>query len=88
MLKRVEKRIIVKNKQGLHARPAALFVQIANKYDSSIKVLKDGEIVNGKSIMGILMLAAEKDSEIVLIAEGTDSEEAVNELEKLVMTDE
>ena len=88
MLKRIEKKIKVKNRQGLHARPAALFVQIANKYDSSIKVLKDDQIVNGKSIMGILMLAAEKDSEVVLIAEGTDSEEAIRELELLLNSDE
>ncbi len=88
MIKRIEKTVKVKNKQGLHARPAALFVQIANKYDSSIKVSKDDQIVNGKSIMGILMLAAEKDSEIILIAEGTDSEEAVRELEILLNTDE
>ncbi len=78
----------MKNKQGLHARPAALFVQIANKYDSSIKVLKDDQVVNGKSIMGILMLAAEKDSEVVIIAEGIDSEEAVLELENLLSSDE
>lgn len=88
MLKRVEKKIIVKNPQGLHARPAALFVQIANKYDSTIKVVKDDQIVNGKSIMGILMLAAEKDSEIMIIAEGTDSEEAINALETLVISHE
>jgi len=88
MLKRIERKIIVKNKQGLHARPAAVFVQIANKFDSSIKVLKDDQIVNGKSIMGILMLAAEKDSEVVIIAEGNDSEEAVKELELLLNSDE
>lgn len=88
MIKRVEKKIRVGNKQGLHARPAALFVQVANKYDSTIKVLKDDQIVNGKSIMGILMLAAEKDSEVVLIAEGVDSEEAVRELELLLGSDE
>ncbi len=88
MLKRVEKKIRVKNKQGLHARPAALFVQIANKYDSVIKILKDDQVVNGKSIMGILMLAAEKDSEVVIVAEGIDSEEAVNELELLLNSDE
>lgn len=78
----------VKNRQGLHARPAALFVQIANKYDATIKVVKDDQVVNGKSIMGILMLAAEKDSEVVLIAEGMDSEEAVCELELLLNSDE
>jgi phosphocarrier protein HPr len=85
---RTEKRIKVRNKQGLHARPAALFVQIANKYDSTIKISKDDQVVNGKSIMGILMLAAEKDSEILLIAEGVDSEEAVRELEILLNSDE
>ena len=88
MIKRVEKKLKVLNKQGLHARPAALFVQIANKYDSSIKIVKDEQVVNGKSIMGILMLAAEKDSEITIIAEGVDSEEAINELEQLINTDE
>ncbi len=88
MFKRIEKTVKVKNKQGLHARPAALFVQIANKYDSSIKVLKDDQVVNGKSIMGILMLAAEKDSEVTIIAEGNDSEEAVCELEGILNSDE
>lgn len=88
MIKRVERTIKVNNKQGLHARPAALFVQIANKFDSTIKVVKDEEIVNGKSIMGILMLAAEKDSEIRIIAEGSDAEQAVNELEVLLRSDE
>ena len=88
MIKRVEKKIIVKNKQGLHARPAALFVQIANKYDATVKVVKDDQVVNGKSIMGILMLAAEKDSEVILIAEGVDSEEAVQELGVLLNSDE
>lgn len=78
----------MKNRQGLHARPAALFVQIANKYDSAIKVIKDDQVVNGKSIMGILMLAAEKDSEVILIAEGSDSEEALNELELILNSDE
>lgn len=88
MIKRIERKVIVKNKQGLHARPAALFVQIANKYDATVKVQKDDQLVNGKSIMGILMLAAERDSEVMLIAEGADSEEAVNELEMLLLSDE
>ncbi len=88
MFKRIEKTVRVKNKQGLHARPAALFVQIANRYDSVIKILKDDQVVNGKSIIGILMLAAEKDSEVVIIAEGNDSEEAVRELEILLNSDE
>jgi phosphotransferase system HPr (HPr) family protein len=87
-MKRIERRVTVKNKLGLHARPAALFVQIANKFDSTVKVLKDDQVVNGKSIMGILMLAAEKDSEVVLIVEGTDSDQAANELELLLTSDE
>ena len=88
MFKRVEKKIKVKNKQGLHARPAALFVQVANKFDSTIKVVKDDQVVNGKSIMGILMLAAEKDSEIMIIAEGNDSDEAIQELEIILNSNE
>jgi len=88
MMKRVEKKVVVRNKQGLHARPAALFVQIANKFDATIKVQKDDQIVNGKSIMGILMLAAEKDSEILIIAEGLDSDAAINELEALLISNE
>ncbi|MFH1269954.1 MAG: HPr family phosphocarrier protein [Candidatus Omnitrophota bacterium] len=80
----VKKKLIVKNKQGLHARPAALFVQIANKFDARITVRRDKERVNGKSIMGILMLGAEKDSEITIEAEGDDANEAVLELEKLI----
>lgn len=84
----IRKQLIVKNKQGLHARPAALFVQIANKFDSRITVIRDEEKVNGKSIMGILMLGAEKDSEIIIEAEGDDAQVAVIELEKLVTSEE
>jgi phosphocarrier protein HPr len=84
--KTVQKDIIIQNEQGLHARPAALFVQIANKFDCDISVIKDGEEVNGKSIMGILMLAAEQGAKISLKAIGSDAEEAVIELER-VLTD-
>jgi len=84
----ISKKIAIKNKQGLHARPAALFVQTANKFDSVITVIKDKEEVNGKSIMGILMLGAEKDSVIVIRAEGMDAESALEELEKLVSKEE
>ena len=80
----VKKKMIVKSKQGLHARPAALFVQIANKYDSLITVKKGSEAVNGKSIMGILMLGAERGTEISVEAEGDDAHLAIAELEKLV----
>ena len=84
----VKKKLIVKNKQGLHARPAALFVQIANKFDSRITVRRDKEEVNGKSIMGILMLGAEKGSEIVIEADGNDANPAILELEKIVSNEE
>lgn len=80
----ITKKIMVKNKQGLHARPAALFVQIANKFDSSIVVRKDEEEVNGKSIMGILMLGAERGSYIYIEADGEDAHLAMEELEKMV----
>jgi phosphotransferase system HPr (HPr) family protein len=84
----INKKVTVKNKQGLHARPAALFVQLANKFESEITVKKDKEKVNGKSIMGILMLAVGKGSQIVIEAEGTDAEAAILELERLVSSDE
>jgi len=84
----VKKQLTVKNKQGLHARPAALFVQLANRFDSRITVIRDKEKVNGKSIMGILMLGAEKDSEIIIEAEGNDAQLALSELEKLVTNEE
>ena len=88
MHKIVKKKITVKNKQGLHARPAALFVQMANRFDSKITISKDDQEVNGKSIMGILMLAAEKDSQIEIVAEGDDAQEAISILEELVSKDE
>ena len=82
----VKKSLVVKNKLGLHARPAALFVQIANKYDAEISVSKGSQLVNGKSIMGIMMLAASKGSKIQITAVGSDAREAVEELERLVVS--
>lgn len=84
----VKKKLTVKNKQGLHARPAALFVQVANKFDSRITVKSDKEEVNGKSIMGILMLGAEKGSVIIIEAEGEDAHLAILELEKIIGSEE
>jgi phosphotransferase system HPr (HPr) family protein len=78
------KKLTVKNKQGLHARPAALFVQVANRFEANITVSRDEEKVNGKSIMGILMLGAEQGSEIILEADGKDAEAALVELERVV----
>lgn len=83
----IEKKITIKNESGLHARPAALFVQIANKYDCDITVRNDEEEVNGKSIMGILMLAASKGDTIYIKADGDGAEKAIAELEGLLSGD-
>jgi len=80
----IEKKILIQNKLGLHARPAALFVQTANQYDSDIDVIKDGEKVNGKSIMGIMTLAIGCGTEIIIVASGPDAAEAVEAIEKLI----
>lgn len=84
----VEKIIAIKNKQGLHARPAALFVQIANKFNSEIIVSKGKQKVNGKSIMGIMMLEAGAGSKITIVVNGDDAEQAMSELESLLAHDD
>jgi len=84
----IKKKIVVKNKQGLHARPAALFVQLANKFDSRITLYRDGEVVNGKSIMGILMLGAEQGTTVILEIEGMDAQAALQELETVLASEE
>ena len=83
-----EKTIVIKNKQGLHARPAALFVQLANKFNCEITVSKGRHKVNGKSIMGIMMLDAGAGSRITISAAGDDAETAVAELENLLHSDD
>ena len=80
----VEKKFVIKHKQGLHARPAALFVQTANKFESDIIVKKEGQEVNGKSIMGILILAAAKGTQITVRAAGSDADGAVAALGELI----
>jgi phosphocarrier protein len=80
----VDKDLVVTNKLGLHARPAAMFVKIANRFHCSVFVEKDGETVNGKSIMGLMMLAAGPGSVIRVRAEGSDASLAVGELEALL----
>jgi phosphocarrier protein len=82
-----EKDIVIKNKTGLHARPAAVIVQNANKYRSDIFLEKDEDRVNAKSIMGVMMLAAGEGSSIRIIAEGEDEEEAVERLAALLQSD-
>lgn len=76
----VEKEVVVKNKLGLHARPSALFVRNASKFKSDITLIKDGVEVNGKSIMGLMMLAAEMGSKITIRADGEDEEKALDAL--------
>jgi len=80
----IEKKLVINNKQGLHARPAALFVQIANKYESDVIVKKGRQEVNGKSIMGLMTLAAEKGSLIRLRINGPDAKAALQELERII----
>lgn len=80
----LSKTLKITNKQGLHARPAAMFVKLANKFQSEIWVTKDGEEVNGKSIMGLMMLAAEFGSDVEISTEGSDEEQAMNEIEALI----
>ena len=80
----VKRELTITNRLGLHARPAALFVQLANKLSSDIKVERGDEKVNGKSIMGIMMLAAGKGLKITVTARGADAEEAIAALEALV----
>ena len=80
----IKRKIKIKNKQGLHARPAAIFVQIANKFESDVVISKANQKVNGKSIMGIMMLAAEQGSVIYITASGDDAYDVVEELEKLL----
>ena len=81
---RITKELIVTNKLGIHARPAALFVKTANRFDCDVFVEKDGERVNGKSIMGLMMLAAGPGSKLMIFAEGEDAARAVVELEALL----
>jgi len=76
--------ITVVNKSGIHARPAAMFVKTANRFGSDIFVEKDGEKINGKSIMGLMMLAAGPGSKVTLHVKGADAAAAIAELEALV----
>ncbi|HYE33748.1 MAG TPA: HPr family phosphocarrier protein [Methylomirabilota bacterium] len=82
--KEVTKDLVVTNKLGVHARPAAMFVKIANRFSSEIFVEKDGERVNGKSIMGLMMLAAGPGCRLKVHAIGSDAGQAVSEIEALL----
>jgi phosphocarrier protein HPr len=83
---KVEREITILNRLGLHARPAAMFVRVAARYRAEIWVDKEGEQVNGKSIMGLMMLAAGQGSKLHIRAEGLDAAVAVRDLEALIKT--
>jgi phosphocarrier protein len=81
---KVEKEITIVNRLGLHARPAAMFVRIASRFRCEIWVEKEGEQINGKSIMGLMMLAAGQGSTLLIRCEGADADKAMEELEELI----
>lgn len=80
----VERKVTIVNELGLHARPAAAFVKIAGAFKAEISVSRDAMVVNGKSIMGVMTLAAEPGSELLIRAEGDDAQAAVDALADLV----
>ena len=81
---KIEKELTVVNRLGLHARPAAMFVRIASRNRAEIWVSKEGEEVNGKSIMGLMMLAAGQGSKLRIRCDGLDADKAMEELEELI----
>ena len=81
---KLEKEITIINRLGLHARPAAMFVRIASRYRSEVWVAKEGERINGKSIMGLMMLAAGQGSTLTIECEGPDADKVMEELEQLI----
>jgi phosphocarrier protein len=83
---KASKDLTIENRNGLHARPAALFVKTSSRFRSEVWVEKDGEKVNGKSIMGLMMLAAGKGSVLRVTAEGEDAGVVLTELEQLIRT--
>ena len=80
----LRKKLIISNKLGLHARAAAKLVHLASRYGSNIEVVKNDQHVNGKSIMGVMMLAASKGTEIELVVSGEDEAAAMEALENLI----
>jgi phosphocarrier protein len=83
---KIAKEVEILNKLGLHARPCAKFVKLANTFRSEVWVGKDSDTVNGKSIMGLMMLAAGIGSRLMITCEGTDSEQALAAIEKLIIS--
>jgi len=79
----LERKLTIQNKLGLHARPAALLVETASKFDAEIYIIKDGASINAKSIMGVLMLAAAQGTQLTFRAKGPQAKEALDAIEKL-----
>jgi len=84
----IKEKVKIANKLGIHARPAALIAKTAGEYKSEIKIEKDGVEINAKSIMGIMMLAAEYNSTITITARGSDEKEAVKKLKEVLRKSE
>src|SRR6188508_386315 len=82
---KVAKELTIQNRLGLHARPSAMFVKVCSRFKCDIWVEKDGEQVNGKSIMGLMMLAAGLGSKLTITCEGADAEKALAEIEALIL---
>ncbi len=80
----IETKVLIQNKVGLHARPASLFVQEANKYKSKIMIINGTKQANGKSILSVLTLGADQGCEIVLQADGEDAQQALDSLTHLI----
>lgn len=80
----IERAVTIRNELGLHARPAAKFVRLASTFNATIELERDGQHVNGKSIMGVMMLSAECGARVTIRASGADAEAAVDALHKLV----
>jgi phosphocarrier protein len=83
--KKITKEITILNRLGLHARPSAMFVKVCNRFKCEIWVEKDGEQINGKSIMGLMMLAAGQGSKLLVTCEGPDAESAITEIDNLIL---
>ena len=82
--KKITRELTILNRLGLHARPSAMFVKVCSRHKADIWVEKDGEQVNGKSIMGLMMLAAGQGSKLRVTCEGNDAEKALEEIESLI----
>ena len=82
---KVTKEVEILNKLGLHARPCAKFVKLANTFRCEVWVLKDDDLVNGKSILGLMMLAAGNGSRLKVTCEGADADDALAAIEKLIL---